>query len=319
MRRVARQTFLVLGALYQLACSDPADQVGNLGSGGNPSSSGGNASTADGGNTSGGSGSGGAGSTDSSGGQNASSGGAVGAGGSGSGGAPGSGGAGDSVFPEGVIQPKIMIVGDSISAGPGCYKGYLDQKLKDNGYSRYEFVGEYSDDCGKNVAHSAVSCTTSLDFTKPSFTLPDCKPGVEFPGMASLVAEHDPDLIMLQLGVNDVWGGSAPIQGILTNYSTLLSQARAHNPQVVLVVAQIHKIITDNCTNASSTTNAEALIQAVPDWAASQSTQQSPVFVADLWTNSDPQEADDCVHPDDAGAKRMGDNWYEALKGILPK
>jgi hypothetical protein len=43
------------------------------------------------------------------------------------------------------------------------------------------------------------------------------------------------------------------------------------------------------------------------------------VFVADLWTNSDVAETGDGVHPDDAGAQRMGQNWFAALSAILPK
>jgi lysophospholipase L1-like esterase len=210
-----------------------------------------------------------------------------------------------------------MIVGDSISAGPGCYKKYLVQNLTANGVSNYSFVGEYTDDCGGGVMHSAVSCTTSANYTQPTFSVPNCFPGMTYPGMATLVATHDPDLVMIQLGVNDVWGGSAPIQPILDNYTTLVNQARAHNPNIVVMVAQIHKIITDNCANTASTTNAEQLVMAIPGWAASTSTAASPVLVADLWTNSDPQEADDCVHPNDAGAQRMGQNWYNALAGIL--
>ena len=136
--------------------------------------------------------------------------------------------------------------------------------------------------------------------------------------MSALVATHDPDLVMLQLGVNDVWGGSAPIAPILDNYTELVQQARAHNPRIVIVVAQIHQIITDNCANDASTSNAKQLVDAVPGWAEGITTIDSPVFVADLWTHSDPHEADDCVHPNDAGAQRMGLNWYEALKGILP-
>jgi hypothetical protein len=46
-------------------------------------------------------------------------------------------------------------------------------------------------------------------------------------------------------------------------------------------------------------------------------TANSPVLVADLWTNSDPHQAADCLHPDDAGAQRMGLNWYNALAPIL--
>jgi lysophospholipase L1-like esterase len=128
---------------------------------------------------------------------------------------------------------------------------------------------------------------------------------------------HNPDLILIQLGVNDVWGGGAPIQPILDNYTTLVNQARAHNPNVVVMVAQIHKIITDSCVNTASTANAEQLVMAIPGWATSVSTAESPVLVADLWTNSDAHEADDCVHPNDAGAQRMGQNWYNALAGIL--
>jgi hypothetical protein len=222
------------------------------------------------------------------------------------------------IFPEGVTAPRIMIVGDSISAGPGCYKKYLLEQLASNGYSRFEFVGEYDDDCGGGVRHSAVSCTTAGNYTMPTFMVSNCFPDV-FPGLATLMSNHNPDLVMIQLGVNDVWGGNTAVDSVLANYTTLVEQARAHNPNVVLVVAQIHKIITDNCSNTASTTNAQQLVEAVPEWAAGLSTGASPVFVADLWTNSDPMEADDCVHPDDAGARRMGQNWFTALAGILPK
>jgi len=231
-------------------------------------------------------------------------------------GAGGGAGGNGSIFPPSVTRPRIMIVGDSISAGPGCYKKYLVQNLTANGILDYEFVGEYTDDCGGGVRHSAVSCTTAANFTQATFTVPNCNSTV-YPGLATLVMTHNPDLVMLQLGVNDVWGGSAPIQPILNNYATLVNQARAHNPRVVVLVAQIHKIITDNCTNMASTTNAEQLVMAIPAWAASLSTTDSPVRVADLWTNSDAHEAADCVHPNDAGAQRMGTNWYDALAPIL--
>jgi len=222
------------------------------------------------------------------------------------------------VFPDTVTAPRVMIVGDSISAGPGCYKKYLLQNLQNNGYTKFEFVGQYADDCGGGVKHSAVSCTTSYNYTQATFTVPNCDSNT-YPGLTTLVATHNPDLIMLQLGVNDVWSGSAPIQPILNNYTELVRQARAHNARVVVVVAQIHKIITDTCTNTASTTNAEQLVNAVPAWAQSVTTADSPVLVADLWTNSDAHESADCVHPNDAGAQRMGLNWYNTLKALLPK
>lgn len=235
-------------------------------------------------------------------------------GGSASGGSSG----GPWTFPAGVTKPRIMIVGDSISAGPGCYKKFLLKDLTDNGYSNFEFVGEYTDDCGGGVRHSAVSCSTAEQYTMPTFTMPNCFQGQSFPGMSSLVTTHKPDLIMLQLGVNDVWGGKTT-ENILSNYAKLIEQARAQNPKVVLVVAQIQKIRPDCSDDDSITKRAEALVNAVPAWAMAQNQAESPVFVADLWTSSDWSKSEtlDCVHPNDVGAARMGLNWFNTLKNIL--
>ena len=239
------------------------------------------------------------------------------------GGAAGAGGAaapaGTSPFPAGVTRPKIMIVGDSISAGPGCYKRFLLADLNAAGYTNFDFVGQYTDDCGGGVMHSARSCTTALDYTQPTFELrADCGGGT-FPGLATLMTTHTPDLVMLQLGVNDVWNGLAT-DAILANYATLLQQARAQNPNVVIAIAQIQQIRPTGDANGDAVfMRAQALIEAVPAWAQAQSQPTSPVFVADLWTNSDVAETKDGVHPtDDAGSERMGQNWFEALSTILP-
>ena len=250
----------------------------------------------------------------------AGSGGASGAAGAANTGGTSAGGAGGGPwpFPAGVSKPKLMIVGDSISAGPGCYKKFLLKALTDNHYSSFEFIGEYSDECGGGVRHSAVSCSTAEQYTQATFTVPNCQQGKSFPGMSTLVTTHKPDLLMLQLGVNDVWS-SKPTATILSSYTKLIEQARAQNPNVVLVVAQIQKIRPDCSTDETITKQAEELVKAVPAWAAQQSRAGSPVFVADLWTNSDWTKAEttDCVHPNDVGAERMGNNWYAALEGIL--
>ena len=179
-------------------------------------------------------------------------------------------------------------------------------------------MGEYTDDCGGGVRHSAVSCSTAEQYTMPMFMMPNCAQDKTFPGMSTLVTTHTPDLVMMQLGVNDVWGGKT-VENILGNYETLVEQARAQNPKVVLVVAQIHKIAPACTAEDPVTVLAKSLVDAVPAWALVLSTADSPVFVADLWTNSDWSKAEttDCVHPNDLGAQHMGMNWYNALKGIL--
>jgi GDSL-like lipase/acylhydrolase family protein len=221
-----------------------------------------------------------------------------------------------SAFPSDVSRPRIMIVGDSISAGPGCYKKFLLAELNANGYSNFDFVGEYSDDCGGGVMHSARSCTTALDYIQPTFMLrADCGGGT-FPGLAALMVEHTPDLLMLQLGVNDVWGGQTTA-AILASYSTLLEQARAENPNIAVAVAQIQQIRPTGADGDAVFARAQQLVEAVPAWASTVSQESSPVYVADLWANSDTAQTLDGVHPDDAGAQRMGQNWFEALKNVL--
>lgn len=223
------------------------------------------------------------------------------------------------VFPDSVVKPKIMIVGDSISAGSGCYKGHLYDDLVAAGITNFEFVGEYSDACGSSVRHSAVSCSTAENYTNATFTMSNCSQGQSFPGVSKLMPSHNPDMVMLQLGVNDMWGGNTPYQTVLGRYETLIGQMRAHNPRIVVVVAQIHKINTINCSSNGSgyDPSAEALVNAVPAWAATMNSADSPVFVADLWTNSFVTETSDCVHPDAAGAERMGGNWFNAIADLL--
>ncbi|HKO49066.1 MAG TPA: GDSL-type esterase/lipase family protein [Polyangiaceae bacterium] len=240
------------------------------------------------------------------------------AGSSSAGSSAGAAGAGPWRFPSGVTKPRIMIVGDSISAGPGCYKKYLLQHLADNHYSNFQFVGEYSDDCGTVARHSAVSCSTAEQYTRATFTLPNCSVGTTFKGLSGLMTSQKPDLVMLQLGVNDVWGGKS-VNAILASYTTLVQQARTANPVVVLAVARIQKIRPNCGTDPTLTNQAQALGTAVPAWAQQLSTVSSPIFTADLWTNSDwsMTETTDCVHPNDVGARKMGLNWYNALKTIL--
>jgi len=247
--------------------------------------------------------------------------------GAGGGGAPAAGGATaaggtgsaepGSPFPSSVTRPRLLIVGDSISAGPGCYKKYLLADLNAAGFTNFDFVGEYTDDCGGGVMHGARSCSTAQQYTQPEFTLQaECGAG-PWPGLSALATEHQPDLIMMQLGVNDVWGGMA-VENILASYATLVQQARAVNPNVVLVVAQIQKIRPMDAGGEATFARTQQLIEALPAWATAQSQATSPVFVADLWTNSDVAETNDGVHPTDAGALRMGQNWFEALRNILP-
>jgi len=241
-------------------------------------------------------------------------------------GAPHVGGAGGRVnmsgsgrtLPPGLAEPRVMIVGDSVSAGPGCYKKYLAQRLEALHSMRLKFVGEYADDCGSNVRHSAVSCSTAEQYTRAAFTMPNCSQGRAFPGLSTLMTRHRPDIVMLQLGVNDVWGGKTTEQ-TLGNYRVLVEQARAYNPRIVVLIAQIQRIRPGCGEDDTVERRAEQLVSSLPGWAELLTRSWSPIYVVDLWTGSDWSRAQttDCVHPNDAGARRMAERWFEALERVL--
>ena len=57
-----------------------------------------------------------------------------------------------------------------------------------------------------------------------------------------------------------------------------------------------------------------AFNKAIPDWAASKNTTDSPIRVVDCWTGfDDAKDTRDGVHPDDSGNQKMAECWYQPL------
>lgn len=92
------------------------------------------------------------------------------------------------------------------------------------------------------------------------------------------LAISQPDIVMMQLGTNDVWS-SLPTTTILAAYTTLVGQMRAQNPKVLVLVAQITPMNPSGCTTCEP--GVENLNAAIPSWASGISTTTSPVSVVD--------------------------------------
>lgn len=123
-----------------------------------------------------------------------------------------------------------------------------------------------------------------------------------------------------RFGTNDVWSNIAPAT-ILAAYGKLVDQMRASNPAMKVLVAQIIPMAPNTCGECGQ--RVVALNSAIPGWAASKSTTQSPVVVVDHWTGfSTTTETYDGVHPNAAGDQKMSDRWYPkltaALNGVTP-
>jgi lysophospholipase L1-like esterase len=160
--------------------------------------------------------------------------------------------------------------------------------------------------------HEGHSCAKASDFIKTTYTN-SCS-GQEA-GLSQLLTRNKPDMVMMTLGTNDAWGVPGT-QAILASYTTLVQQMRAYNPNMVIAVAQIPKMRPDN--NQAVYNQVEDLFKAVPAWAKNLNQTNSPIIVADLWTNFNVSDTTDGVHPSDSvGHPKVADNWYKAVAEYL--
>jgi lysophospholipase L1-like esterase len=210
-----------------------------------------------------------------------------------------------SVRPAVAAPVKIMPLGDSITGSPGCWRALLWNMLQSNGFTNIDFVGtQPPQGCGvaydgDNEGHGGALATNIVSQN-------------ELPGW---LAATTPDIVLMHLGTNDVWS-SLSTSTILAAYTTLVGQMRASNPAMKIIVAQIIPMNPSGCTTcAQGVVNLDA---AIPAWAASLSTAQSPIAVVDQWTGfDDATDTVDGVHPNDSGNQKMANRWYPALAQFL--
>lgn len=197
---------------------------------------------------------------------------------------------------------RIMALGDSITAGPGCWRALLWDHLQRTGYTNIDFVGtQVGGGCavphdGDHEGHSGFSATGIADQNQ----------------LPPWLAATGPQIVLMHLGTNDLWGGTISTDAILAAYTKLVGQMRANNPDMKIIVAQIIPMEPANCTGCAQ--RVVALDNAIPGWAAGLSTTRSPITVVDQWTGfSTATDTFDGVHPVDSGFQKMADRWYPAL------
>ncbi|MCP3768365.1 MULTISPECIES: cellulose binding domain-containing protein [unclassified Streptomyces] len=202
---------------------------------------------------------------------------------------------------------RVMPLGDSITGSPGCWRALLWNRLVDAGHTDIDFVGTLpGQGCGvaydgDNEGHGGELVTRLAD------------QGL-LPGR---LAATRPDIVVMHFGTNDVWSSVSPDR-ILAAYTELVSQMRAANPDIRLLVAQIIPMNPAGCTGCAQRVvdfNAR-----IPGWAAATSTTRSPVTVVDQWTGFDTAtDTYDGVHPGDAGNEKIAARWYPALADVLDR
>jgi lysophospholipase L1-like esterase len=200
---------------------------------------------------------------------------------------------------------RIMPLGDSITGSPGCWRALLWNQLQNAGYQNIDFVGTLPPPgCGiaydgDNEGHGGYLATNIANQNL-------------LPGWLS--ATH-PDIVMMHLGTNDIWSNIPPAT-ILTAFGKLVDQMRAGNPAMKILVAQILPMNPSNCSPCGQ--RVVNLNAAIPAWASSKSTAQSPITVVDQWTGFNTgTDTVDGVHPNDAGNRKMSAKWFGPLTQAL--
>lgn len=140
--------------------------------------------------------------------------------------------------------------------------------------------------------------------------------------LTAAFAEAQPDVVLMHFGTNDVWNGRAT-ESIVSGYSQVVEAARTANPNVLILVAQLIPMnVTDatcsGCTCAGCPTDVPALNARIVSWASSTTTASSTVRVVDQFSGFDATADNrDGVHPNELGARKMADRWYEALAPLF--
>lgn len=212
---------------------------------------------------------------------------------------------------QGLLDPNkevtIMPFGDSITAAEP-WRLLLAEKMDEADY-KFKFVGSEE---GNHEGHSGLLVTDAE--TQNALLGTDDVPGW---------AEQNPaDVVLFMWGTNDAWNNPTTSQ-ILDAYTVMVEGLRAENPDVVLLVAQLFPMRPDATTCEGCTTCARCLLrveelnEGIPDWARCLSTEKSPIYVVDHFTGFDLEEdTDDKVHPNEIGAVKQADNWFNAIRKL---
>ncbi|EPE34272.1 SGNH hydrolase [Glarea lozoyensis ATCC 20868] len=200
---------------------------------------------------------------------------------------------------------RINALGDSITGSPGCWRAILWQKLQAAGVKNTDFVGTLSGQgCGfsydgENDGHGGFLATGIVRDN-------------QLPGWLS---QSKPDIVMLELGTNDVWSNIAPAT-IIAAFDTLVNQMRAQKSTMRVLVAQITPMNPSSCSDCGQ--RVIAFNAAIRAWAPNKSTAASPITVVDCWTGiNTTSDTIDRVHPNSSGNTKLANCWYEPLKAAI--
>ncbi|WP_248796944.1 arylesterase [Pseudomonas sp. MWU13-2105] len=178
----------------------------------------------------------------------------------------------------------VLIVGDSISAGFGLdtrvgWVALLEKRLKSEGFA-------------DQVVNASISGDTSAG---GQARLP------------ALLAEHKPQVVVLELGGNDGLRGQLPTQ-LKQNLASMIDKSQAMGAKVLLLGMQIPPNYGPRYT--------QAFARVYGELAAEKNIALVPFFLEGIGGHPELMQADG-IHPAPAGQGMLLDNVWPRLKPLL--
>ena len=185
---------------------------------------------------------------------------------------------------QGAAAGTVLVVGDSISAAFGLdtrlgWVTLLEQRMKDEGFS-------------DKVVNASISGDTSAG---GQARLP------------ALLAEHKPELVILELGGNDGLRGQQPAQ-LQQNLASMIDRSREAGAKVLLLGMQIPPNYGPRYTNAFKAVYS--------DLAAEKKVPLVPFFLEGVGGVPELMQADG-LHPAAGAQGKLLENVWPALKPLL--
>ncbi|KEZ43272.1 putative cellulose-binding family ii protein [Scedosporium apiospermum] len=195
-------------------------------------------------------------------------------------------------------QPlRCMPFGDSIT-DYGCWRPWLAEKLKEDGYT-LDFVG----------SRQAQATCDDLDYDRdheghPGFQAVDI---VKDKQLVGWLKDNPADIITMHLGTVDIVRSGTKADVILEAYSALVDQMRDSNPEIRIIVAQMIPYPANDGL-------VQELNAAIPEWAASKNSTESPIWVVDQYTGfSGTTDLYDGLHPSESGDVKISGKFHPVI------
>jgi lysophospholipase L1-like esterase len=208
---------------------------------------------------------------------------------------------------------KIMPFGDSTTSGYDQYVSYrydLWFDLVDAGFD-VDFVGGLTTTDGSPNPNWYPEYLTTFDRDHQGLSGWRTDQLARIASTAS--SSHQPDIVLLWAGINDIWGmGSDGVANATNGLRNIISGIRSSVPGSTILLAQSTPYEHNNSEYMLPLNTAIATIATELD------SPESPIILVDLYTGFNIESMTwDNVHQNRTGEAWVADRWFEALASIL--